>query len=498
VAAPRILATPARWLRHPRTTVRGRLTLLYGGMFLACGVVLLAITYLLVEHTFPVVHQTTGLGADRLAGTLPSTKPPARTSPSAMAALINHYRSADLHQLLIESGVALAIMVIAALALGWVVAGRVLRPLRTITSATQQISEQNLHQRLALEGPNDELKHLGDTIDALLARLDRAFDAQRRFVANASHELRTPVTVGCTLLEMILGDPHPTIESFRATCIDVLESEQQQAQRIEALLTLAQGQAGLDQPELLDLADITDQVLLTRRAEAHQRGLDLRATLSPAVTTGAPELVARLVANLVDNALHYNTPHGEVEIATAASTNHAILTITNTGPIVPTNAVAQLFQPFHRLTADRTTHGQGIGLGLSIVQAIADAHHATINAQPQPTGGLKITVSFPNPITRPTIARDQRPPTDQAPRPLHERGTTRAPISLPRPRAAAAAVPGSSRHLREHERRSCHVDAAYPAFRQQQSRSSAASTRPHRTRRERLGSLSLLTPALVD
>jgi signal transduction histidine kinase len=288
-------------------------------------------------------------------------------------------------------------MLVLSIALGWIVAGRVLRPLRTITTATQHISEQNLHQRLALQGPDDELKHLADTIDALLGRLDRAFDAQRRFVANASHELRTPVTVGCTLLEMILGDPHPTVESIRATCADVLESERQQAQRIEALLTLAQGQAGLDQAQPLDLADITDHVLLTRRPEADSRGLDLHATLSVALAAGDPELVERLVANLVDNALRHNTPRGKVKITTNTHAEHAILTVTNGGPVIAPDAVAQLFQPFHRLAADRTTHGEGIGLGLSIVQAIADAHHATIAVHPQPSGGLTITVSFPNP-----------------------------------------------------------------------------------------------------
>jgi signal transduction histidine kinase len=389
-------------LRHPRTTVRGRLTLLYGGLFLTCGVALLAITYLLVAHTFPVEHQTTArLGGESIAGTLPNTTQPVttRVSPSAMTAVIDHYRSADLHQLLVESGIALAIMIVFSIALGWVVAGRVLRPLRTITTATQRISEQNLHRRLALEGPNDELKHLGDTIDALLARLQNAFDAQRQFVANASHELRTPVTVGCTLLEMVLGDPHPTVESFRATCADVLESEQQQAKRIEALLTLAQGQAGLDQPQPVDLARITDHVLLTRRPEADDRQIDVRTILAPAAAAGDPELVERLIANLLDNALHHNTPNGHVELTTSTQADHAILTITNTGPIVPADALTQLFQPFHRLAAARTTHGEGIGLGLSIVQAIADTHHATIDAQPQPAGGLKISISFPKPET---------------------------------------------------------------------------------------------------
>lgn len=393
-------ANPIGRVRYPRATVRGRLTALYGGMFLVFGIALLAITYLLVVHSFPAEHPVAAQrGLHGLGGTLPNTNGPIppRASPSAMTAVIDRYRSDALHHLLVTSLIALASITVIAVLLGWIVAGRVLRPLRTITATTQQISEQNLDRRLALTGPNDELKHLGDTIDALLARLHSAFDAQRRFVANASHELRTPVTVGCTLLEMVLDDPHPTIESFRAACSDVLEAEQQQAKRIEALLTLAQGQAGLDRTRPLDLAALARDTLDAGRPHADQRQIALETALAPAPTAGDPALIERLIANLLDNALRYNSPGGHVKMATATATGCATLTIANTGPLVPDDALAQLFQPFHRLVGDRTVQDDGTGLGLSIVQAIADAHSAAIDAQPQPTGGLKVSISFPTP-----------------------------------------------------------------------------------------------------
>ena len=212
-------------LRHPRTTVRGRLTFLYGSLFLVSGGALLAVTYVLVERTFPIVNQKfTQFGVGSISGglTSPGGRGSSPTSPSALAALVSAQRNTDLHHLLVDCLVVLGIMAVVSVALGWLVAGRVLRPLRTITATTRQISEDNLHQRLASEGPPDELKDLSDTIDGLLARLEGAFEAQRRFVANASHELRTPVTVGRALLEMILSDPAPTLDSFRSTCEEVL------------------------------------------------------------------------------------------------------------------------------------------------------------------------------------------------------------------------------------------------------------------------------------
>ena len=195
-------------------------------------------------------------------------------------------------------------------ALGWAVAGRVLRPLRAMTLAARRISEDNLHERLAVPGPGDELKDLGDTIDGLLERLEDAFAAQRRFVANASHELRTPLTLSRTLLQMALSDPAPSIGSFRTTCEEVLEAEGQQERLIEALLTLARSQRGLERREPLDLAAITRNVLIAHGPEAAHRGLEVGTSITTAPVLGDACLLERLVANLVDNALRYNVPRG--------------------------------------------------------------------------------------------------------------------------------------------------------------------------------------------
>ena len=214
--------------------------------------------------------------------------------------------------MLAESAIALGIMAVASVALGWLMAGRVLRPLRQMTAAARAISEDNLHQRLAMPGPDDELKDLGDTIDGLLERLEAAFDAQRQFVASASHELRTPLTLSRTLLQMALTDSHPTLAAYRATCQDLLEASDQQEQLIEALLTLARSQRGLDRREHLDLASHHRRVVLqAREPEAAARGLADQRGHRPAPVLGDARLLQRLVANLIDNAIRHNIPGGQ-------------------------------------------------------------------------------------------------------------------------------------------------------------------------------------------
>jgi signal transduction histidine kinase len=303
--------------------------------------------------------------------------------------------AAELHQLLTQSAIALAVMAIVSIALGWIVAGRVLHPLRTITRSAQDISATSLHQRLALNGPDDELKELGDTFDRLLSRLEASFRSQRQFVANASHELRTPLARQRTLVQVAMSDPDATIESLRAAHEETLTANQEQERLIEALLTLARSDAGLDRQESFDLAQLTDHVLHVRDSQATRRGLHLTMTLNPAPTTGDPRLVERLVTNLVDNALRHNIASGHVQVTTATSAGHAKLSVTNTGPTIPASEVGRLFEPFQRLGANRTRHDGGLGLGLSIVQAIATAHNAALAADPRPEGGMQVTVTFP-------------------------------------------------------------------------------------------------------
>ena len=304
---------------------------------------------------------------------------------------------ADLRVLAVVSVVALVLMAAVSMGLGWFMAGRVLRPLSTITSAARDISATDLHRRLALDGPDDEFKELGDTFDGLLGRLDASFHSQRQFVANASHELRTPLARLKTLVQIALADPNATPESLRATNERVLASEQQLEGLIEALLSLASSERDLDRHESIDLTAVTDEVLAGRRPEIERRGLRLIATLGPAAVEGNPQLVERLAANLIDNAIAHNLAGGRIDVTTATAAGQAILSVANDGPAIAPEELDRLRQPFQRLGAARTNHGDGHGLGLSIVHAIARAHDATLAIRAQVGGGLEVEVSFPVP-----------------------------------------------------------------------------------------------------
>jgi signal transduction histidine kinase len=394
--------------RLPAPTIRLRLTLAYGGLFLCSSAALLAITYVLVNHQYTgsffissghsAVVQFQSSGGVIQTGKLNATSFPVPVGPNAFAgsrkvalAAAQGQSDAALHQLLLDSAIALALMAVLSLWLGWVIAGRALRPLRTITDTARDISASNLHRRLDLEGPDDELKQLGATFDGLLGRLETSFEAQRQFVANASHELRTPLTLERTLLELALSDPNANIDSYRHTCEQLLAVGEQQERLIEALLTLSRSQRGLDSHQPVDLAAIT----ATAAAGADHAGLALDITIRPAHTTGNPRLVERLVANLIDNAAHHNIEGGNLSVRTETRDGHAILTVANTGPKIPASELERIFLPFQRLDPARTNNGRGLGLGLSIVQAIADAHEATITTHTPADGGLHIEISFP-------------------------------------------------------------------------------------------------------
>jgi signal transduction histidine kinase len=301
----------------------------------------------------------------------------------------------ELHVLLIRSGIALGIMAVVSIALGWLTAGRVLRPLRTMTAAVRDISATNLHRRLDLDGPADELKELGDTFDDLLARLDKSFQSQRQFVSNASHELRTPLARQRTVVQVALADPHASISTLRAAHRSVLASGEEEERLVEALLTLTRGQAGLAQREALDLAAVTEPVLLARAAEAEQRGIRVLPILRSAPAMGDGRLVERMVANVVDNALRHNVEHGRVDVSTECRDGRSVISVVNSGPVVPPTELDRLLLPFQRMGSDRTGQREGSGLGLSIVLAIAEAHQARLAIRSNPGGGLDVEVVFP-------------------------------------------------------------------------------------------------------
>jgi signal transduction histidine kinase len=405
------LPRPTVRLRPPRRTVRLRLTLLYGALFLISGTGLLVITYVLVAHRFPSVMTVQGKAAPRgvggvmvsasVAGSPCAAGPLSAVSPAQLSRCAQQaqttaarQQAAVMNQLLTQSGIALAIMSVISIGLGWLVAGRVLRPLRTITAAARRVSASSLHERLALAGPDDELKELGDTFDGLLGRLQASFAAQRQFVANASHELRTPLARQRTVVEVALADPAPTVASLSEACQRALAAGEQQEQLIEALLTLARSQRGLDRCEPVELAVIVGTVLRSRLPEAERRGLRVHAQLGNSPVRGDARLAERLAANLIDNALRHNVPGGWVRVMTGSRAGHAVLAVANTGPVIAADEVGRLFEPFQRLGADRTGR-DGLGLGLSIVRSIADAHHARLRARPVTAGGLDIQVRFP-------------------------------------------------------------------------------------------------------
>lgn len=289
--------------------------------------------------------------------------------------------------------VALAIIAVLSVLLGWVIAGRMLTPVLTMTERLHSISERNVHERLSLPGPRNELTDLGDTVDELLGRLETALDSHKRFVANAAHELRTPLTVERALLEEPLIDSAASLESFRANFERLLVINDQQGRLLESLLTLTGVEHGSGRAEPVELATLIEKTVKERMPEAARRGLRVETSLRPLTVHGDQVLVTRLLANLCDNAIHYNVAGGGVEVAVRRKVGRVVLSVSNDGQVVPPDQVDRLFEPFHRL--HRTAADGHHGLGLSIVRAIAQAHGATVTAKARPGGGLAIDVAFP-------------------------------------------------------------------------------------------------------
>ncbi len=373
----------ARWAATwagSRRSVRLRLTAIYGALFLACGAGLLVITYLLVAGA-PFAPP-------------PGYRPPAFSGNEPIGSAAE--RHIVLHTLLLRSGIALAIMALVSIWLGWIVAGRALRPLRVITSRTRQISEENLHERLALTGPDDEIKELSDTIDGLLSRLEGAFAAQRRFVANVSHELRTPLTMMRTSLDVASGKPRPMSADAAVLSAKVREGLDQADRLVESFLMLARAEAqeiaGL---ETVSLPDLARDALEVRTEAIDDLGLTVHERLEDARVTGSHTLLSRLVANLVDNAVRHNQPAGFIDITIEVDGPTVRLAVENGGRVIDPAEADKLVQPFRRLSADRTGSVSGVGLGLAIVAAIAAAHDGALRITARPEGGLTTTVELP-------------------------------------------------------------------------------------------------------
>jgi signal transduction histidine kinase len=387
------------------------LTLLYSGLFLLAGAALLGVTYVVVADTLgSTVPQNKIVSITQASGSIDSCKARATTAAQAEVckeqataatrsiadAAARNQRDTALSHLLYVSAAGLAVMAALSAWLGWVVAGRVLRPVHAITAAARRASEENLGERIALAGPEDELKELADTFDAMLARLDAAFASQRRFVANASHELRTPLTVMRTAIDVTLAKTERTPAQLEAMAVEVRQATGQAERLVEALLTLARSDRGVGTRSALDLAVLAEDALDAAAPQIRAGGLRVTTELDPSPAAGDPVLVERLVRNLIDNAVRHNADGGWLEVASGGGDGLAFLTVANSGPVIGEAEVSSLFEPFYR----RCQHGgpdapEGSGLGLSIVASVVRAHQGGIAATPLPDGGLAVTVQLP-------------------------------------------------------------------------------------------------------
>jgi signal transduction histidine kinase len=410
----RALLLPVRRLWPQK--VRTRLTLTYASLFFVAGSALLGLTYVLLATRLPTQPPAgAAIGSQELSK-LTQCKlglvaaPKDSPIPASLAAVCNQaeeayrvgtaaglqaQRQSALSDLLAFSLAGLAVLTVASGGMGWLMSGRVLRPVRVITETARRASEQHLGERLALTGASDELKELADTFDDMLERLDAAFAAQRRFVANASHELRTPLTVMRTAIDVTLAKPSPTAPQLTDMAARVRRSVDRAETMIEALLTLAVSDQGKLSTEFTDLSTWAEDAIDAAAPEIKRLNLSVDTELDPAETTGDPQLLERMISNLVDNAIRHNEPGGWIRLRTGSSHAAAYLEIANSGPFIPDDAVASLFEPFRRL-GGRTGVRDGVGLGLSIARSVVTAHRATVTARSQPAGGLAISVVIPS------------------------------------------------------------------------------------------------------
>ncbi|MBG0830335.1 HAMP domain-containing histidine kinase [Planomonospora sp. ID67723] len=381
--------------------LRARLTLLYGGLFFLAGSVLLGFTYLLTARALSqqfLVKIEGGMISGRPPA--PSGEPPGgrilRETLTREAEKEIQQRAADvLSEMLRSSLVVLVLIGIVALLLGYLVADRALRPLDRVTETAQRLSESTLHERIALQGPHDEVKRLADTFDAMLDRLHRVFDTQRRFIANASHELRTPLAVNRTVLEVSLEEPAASPD-LKALARALLGTNARYERLIEGLLLLAQSEQELTTRRAVDLEQVVGTALEQLDLQPRGRRVTVHRDLRPAVVHGDPLFLERCVFNLLENAVKYNVRDGDVWVSlSGGGGGGAAVTVENTGPPVPPYEVDDLFEPFRRLNGDRVRSARGAGLGLSIVRAITDAHGGTVTARARPEGGLAVTVRLP-------------------------------------------------------------------------------------------------------
>lgn len=390
-------------MRPRRWTVRVRLTMLYGGLVLVAGAAVLAGLLIMLDRviaTQPIVLDSAYVERLTAASTFPGANKDAdqrRAKVEVLKAtedLRADLRSRTLTPLIGPSLVGLSILGVAGLGVGWFVAGRALRPIQQITATAQAVASGRLDTRIAMDGPKDELRKLADTFDAMLDRLHEASASQRAFIGNASHELKTPVAINRTLVDVALTDPDASPDLIRLGH-SLQEVNMRQQRLIDGLLALAQAGNMLTKHQEANLDDIARTTIDRYQGEAEQRRILVKSSLHPAPLTGDPVLLERLVENLIQNAVVHNTNGGGwITVRTCQSGDAVQLQVANSGPVVPTASIANLFEPFRRPT-DRVDSAAGSGLGLSIVRTVAEAHGGTVEAMALRRGGLSVEVVLP-------------------------------------------------------------------------------------------------------
>lgn len=396
----------------PAPTIRLRLTLWYGGFFLLAGALLVTLNFVLVSRSLtesradlaPRVAERLGVSeGDLQLRALPPRPGRAGSADSAPRIFIEdvfesvraEVRSETLRQLLLQSGIALGVMAIISMGLGWVVAGRALRPLHDISATVRRISDRNLDERVALAGPRDELRELADQFDVMLERLQSAFEAQREFVANASHELRTPLAIMRTEIDVTFADDRMSQEDVRRMVEVVRRAIDRSERLIDSLLVLATAEGPVERSDRVDLGELARASLDQRSGHIAELELRLAVALGPAPVSGNGPLLERLVENLVENAIEHNVSGGMLAVTTETADGEAVLRVANDGPVIAPDEAERLFDRFARLDRSRSRASGGYGLGLSIVRAIARSHDGTATASARDGGGLEVTVRLP-------------------------------------------------------------------------------------------------------
>lgn len=406
-------------------TLRVRLTVVYGALFFAAGLVVLAVTYFLMWKTLDdkrLEPQSVAIPFDYTSDEA-NFKEKLNQKFAALQRDFDTFKGLTLRSLLTQGGAALLLVGTGALGLGWVIAGRVLRPLTTITATARRVADRSLHERIRATGPHDEVRELSDTLDDMLDRLDRAVDGQRRFVGNASHELKTPLAINRTLIEVAMGRPDAPPQLLQLGQ-NLLEVNARHERLIDGLLILARSEHSLAATEPVDLAALCDHLLVAAP------GLAVHRRLRPAAVLGDAVLLERLALNLIQNATRYNHPGGALWVGTCVDDDLAVLRVANTGPVVSAYELPALFEPFRRLGADRVGSARGTGLGLSIVRSVAHAHSGDVRAVPRTAaqgGGLEIIVTLP---AAPAASRRLAPIPTGTP----SAALPASPVDLPLPR----------------------------------------------------------------